>query len=463
MSGSSSGHAASHAATRSAGQAAGCPIVLLAGTVLAPEPSVGVVGILAEGGVIARLLSDRSEAPDGAEVYDLGPDAVLVPGMIDVHTHGGWGLRYPDGHDAARTILRRRAESGCTGLLMTVGGSPEEMVTWLPSLADLVEQPTGGAVALGFHIEGPWLNWDAWVSWGARASSGRELFPPDPDDFFRIQEAARGQIKLVSCAPEFPDALRFIETLSKAGVVPSIGHTTASPQLARDAIQAGVRHATHTFNGMQPLHHRDPGTAGVVLTDPRVVAELIPDGSHVHPIAQQLLYRAKGPDRVALVTDGTRFGGFPQGTYYDGERKLEIRDDLGCWTEKGNLAGSGSPIDRDLAVLTTEGGVPWEHAARMGATVPAIELGLGTHKGRLIPGYDADIAVFAPVSGAMLGGGLRVLPGSDRRCILTMVGGQIVYRREQIQGQEDDARAREDEAMTRQFRAPEVREETARK
>jgi len=448
MPASSSGQAAGHAAGRS--------IVLLAGTVLAPEPSPGVAGIVAEGGVITRLLSDRSEVPDGAEVHDLGSDAVLVPGMIDVHTHGGWGLRYPDGPDAAHTILRRRAESGCTGLLMTVGGPPEEMVTWLPALADLVGQPTGGAVALGFHIEGPWLNWDAWVSWGARDSSGRELFSPDPDDFFRIQEAARGHIKLVSCAPEFPHALPFIETLSKAGVVPSIGHTTASPELARDAIQAGVRHATHTFNGMQPLHHRDPGTVGVVLTDPRVVAELIPDGSHVHPITQQLLYRAKGPDRVALVTDGTRFGGFPQGTYYDGERRLEIRDDLGCWTEKGNLAGSGSPIDRDLAVLTTEGGVPWEHAARMGTTVPAIELGLAPHKGRLIPGYDADIAVFAPVSGTKLGGGLRTLPGSDRRCILTMVAGQVVYRRAQGQGQsqDDEARAREDEALSRRFRQP---------
>lgn len=429
-------------------------VALLAGTVLAPDLSPGVIGLVAEGGKIARLIGDRSEVPAGAEVHDVGPEAVLLPGLIDVHTHGGWGLRYTDGPEAARTVLRRRAESGCTGLLMTVGGPPGEMVGWIPALAELVGRPTGGAIALGFHIEGPWLNWDAWVAWGARDGSGRELFPPDPDDFRRVQDAAGGHVKLVSCAPEFPEALPFIEMLARKGVVVSIGHTTASPELARDAIQAGVRHATHTFNGMQPLHHRNPGTAGVVLTDPRVVAELIPDGSHVHPIVQNLLCRVKGPERVALVTDGTRFGGFPPGVYYDGvgsqARKLEIRDDLGCWNEKGNLSGSGSPIDRDLAVLTTEGGVPWADAARMGSLVPAIELGLATRKGRLVPGYDADVAAFGPVRGAKLGGGLRDLPGSNRRCVLTMVGGEVVYQR----GKGDAERAKEDEALTAKFRVP---------
>ncbi|MGH2368166.1 MAG: N-acetylglucosamine-6-phosphate deacetylase, partial [Chloroflexota bacterium] len=338
-------------------------VALLAGSVLTPEPPPGTVGVLTQGGIIHRLLPDRESIPPDAEVHDLGSEAVLLPGLIDVHTHGGWGLRYTDGPEAALTILRRRAESGCTALLMTVGGPPGEMVGWLPGLAALVGQLTGGAIAVGFHIEGPWLNWDAWVSWGARGGSGRELFAPNPDDFHRAQDAAGGHIKLVSCAPEFPDALPFIETLSRAGVIPSLGHTTASPELVREAINAGVRHATHTFNGMQPMHHRNPGAAAVVCTDPRIVAELIPDGAHVHPIFQQLLYQCKGPDRIALVTDGTRFGGLPPGTYQDGERKLEIRDDLGCWTEAGNLAGSGSPIDRDLAVLTTDGGVPLEHAA----------------------------------------------------------------------------------------------------
>lgn len=408
----------------------GPALALLAGAVLAPEPSPGIIGVLVQGGIVTRLLTDASAVPAGAQVHDLGPEAVLMPGLIDVHTHGGWGLRYTDGPQNARTILRRRAESGCTGLLMTVGGPPKEMVGWLPALADLIGQPTGGAVALGFHIEGPWLNWDAWVSWGARDGSGRELFPPDPDDFHRIQDGARGRIKLVSCAPEFPQAIPFIELLSQHGVIPSLGHTTASPELVQEAIRAGVRHATHTFNGMQPMHHRNPGAAAVVCTDPRVVAELIPDGSHVHPIFQQLLYRAKGPDGVALVTDGTRFGGFPPGIYHDGERVMEIRDDLGCWSEKGNLAGSGSPIDRDLAVLTTAGGVPLAHAARMGSTVPATQLGLITRKGRLIPGYDADIAAFAPVRDATLGGGMPDLPGANRRCVLTMVGGEVVFKRD---------------------------------
>jgi N-acetylglucosamine-6-phosphate deacetylase len=403
-------------------------VVLLAGTVLTPEPAPGAVGLLVRGGAVYRLLGARDEAPPAARIYDLGPEATLLPGLIDVHTHGGWNLRFTDGPEAAATILRRRAESGCTGLLMTVGGPPAEMVGWLPGLASLVGSPTGGAAALGFHVEGPWLNWDAWVRWGARAGSGRELVAPDPDDFRRIQEAAGGRVRIVSCSPEFPAALPFIETLSRAGVIPSIGHTSAEPDLVRDAIRAGVRHATHTFNGMQPLHHRAPGTAAVVCTDPRVVAELIPDGAHVHPLFQQILYRCKGPDGVALVTDASRYGGLPPGRYQEGERTLEIRDDLGCWTEAGNLAGSGSPIDRDVAVLTAAGGIPLAHAARMGATVPAQELGLGARKGRLLPGYDADVAAFRRVPGARLGGDLGEPPGGDLRCVLTMVGGDVVYR-----------------------------------
>ena len=152
-----------------------------------------------------------------------------------------------------------------------------------------------------------------------------------------------------------------------------------------------------------------------------------------------------------LVTDASRFGGFPPGTYYDGDRKLEIRDDLGCWNEKGNLSGSGSPIDRDLAVLTSEGGVALSAAARMGSTVPATELGLAPRKGRLAPGYDADVAAFAPVGGVTLGGGLRDLPGADRRCVLTMVAGEVVFQRTEATMRE---RAREDEALAARFREP---------
>src|SRR6266511_2772038 len=113
------------------------PVALLAGTVLTPDPAPEAIGLLAQNGIIQRLLADRDEVPHGAQIHDLGPDAVLMPGLIDVHTHGGWGLRYTDGPEAARTILRHRAESGCTGLLLTVGSPPAEMVNWLPALASL--------------------------------------------------------------------------------------------------------------------------------------------------------------------------------------------------------------------------------------------------------------------------------------------------------------------------------------
>lgn len=423
-------------------------LTLLAGTILEPDPIDGAIGVVVTGGKIDRIVRRGEAPPAGAAVIDLGADATLMPGFIDVHTHGGWGHRYTDGPGAAREILRRRAESGCTGLLMTVGNyrrvaapddSPtawaDDMCAWLPGLAEVVGTPTGGARALGFHIEGPWLNWDAWVAWGAREASGRSAIAPEWDDFARLQEAAGGAIHLVSAAPEFPGALDFMSRLARAGVVVSVGHTTASPELVREAVDAGARHATHTFNGMQPLHHRNPGAAGAVMTDDRVTCELIADGAHVHPLMQQVLWRAKGGGRVALVTDATAWGGLPPGRYEDpgSGRTFEVRDDLGCWSPTGNLAGSGSPADRNVALLTTLGGVPLTDAARMGSTVPAAQLGLAGRKGRIAPGFDADVCVLAPVPGARLGGAWPdpdAAPGSDRRCVLTVVGGEVVFRRD---------------------------------
>jgi N-acetylglucosamine-6-phosphate deacetylase len=424
------------------------PLTILAGAVLDPDPLPGATGVVVSGERIDRVLHASAAFPPNGNVIDLGADATILPGFIDVHTHGGWGHRYVDGADAARTILRRRAESGCTGLLMTVGNYglvpkqedgpkawADAMCGWLPGLAAVVGAETGGARAVGFHIEGPWLNWDAWVAWGAREASGRSAILPEWDDFARLQDAAAGAIRLVSVAPEFPGALDFIARLTGAGVVVSIGHTTAAPELVREAVDAGARHATHTFNGMQPLHHRNPGAAGAVLTDDRVTCELIADGAHVHPIMQRVLWRAKGACRVALVTDATAWGGLPPGRYDDPAtgRTFEVRDDLGCWSPTGNLAGSGSPADRNVALLTTLGGVPLADAARMGSTVPAAQLGLADRKGRVAPGFDADLCAIASVDGARLGGvwpDPSDAPGSDRRCVLTVVGGEVVYRRE---------------------------------
>jgi len=391
-------------------ESGGRSLAVLGGALLTPEPAPGTSGVLVAGGRIVRLLRSAQEVPAGAAVLDLRPH-LLCPGFIDVHTHGGWGLRFADSPEAARQILRRRAASGTTGLLLTVGGGPEQ----LAALRRVVEQPPAdGAAALGFHIEGPWLNWDAWVAWGARPSSGRPLVPPHPDDFFRMQEAAGGAIRLVSVAPEFPDALPFISRLAESGVVVSIGHTTAPPELARAAVDAGARHATHTFNGMQPMHHRNPGAAAVVLTERRIVAELIADGAHVHPLFQQLLVRAKGPDRVALVTDGARLAGSPPGEYRDGERTLYVREDFGVWTEHGALAGSASPLDRNIAYLTAQADVSLAEAVQMASTVPARQLGLEERKGHLRPGADADIAVL----------------NAARRCVCTLVGGRVVWRLE---------------------------------
>lgn len=235
--------------------------------------------------------------------------------------------------------------------------------------------------------------------------------PPSIDDLRRLQDTAAGTIRMMTVAPELPGALPVIEEMVRLDIVPSVGHSDATYEEVLVGVVAGVRKATHTFNAMRPLHHRDPGTVGAVLADDHLVAELIPDGAHVHPGAMAALVKAKRPNRVALVTDGVRYAGLPEGTYErPGRGKAIVRDGIAV-AEDGTIAGSVSPMDRNLGLLRDSLGLPLYDLFTMAAAVPAALLGL-TGKGSLAPGRDADLALY----------------DDALRCVATFVSGQPLPR-----------------------------------
>jgi N-acetylglucosamine-6-phosphate deacetylase len=239
---------------------------------------------------------------------------------------------------------------------------------------------------VGIHLEGPWLN-----ERRRGAQEAAHLRAPDPGELEALVQAAGGAVRLVSLAPELPGALQLIERVVAAGAVAGIAHSDATYAEAQAGVAAGARHAIHTFNGMRPLHHREPGVIGAVLDAPEVSCELIADGMHVAPAIARLLWRAKGPARLVLVTDATEAAGLPDGRYRLGETAIDVRGGRAL-TPAGSLAGSTLTMDAAVRNLR-DWGVPLGEALSMASATPARVAGLEGRKGAVAPGYDADLVV----------------------------------------------------------------------
>jgi N-acetylglucosamine-6-phosphate deacetylase len=379
--------------------------VVVAARAVAPPEGRRFTGLLVAGGHVERLLLDGETSPPGVEALDFRPH-LLAPGTIDVHTHGAVGRSFSFGPvDDTLAICRYRASTGAIGLLATITGAWDELLAALDNLGRLVGTVEGGAMLLGVHVEGPFINP---VRRGAIDAATMRL--PDVDDLRRLQDAAGGAIKMMTVAPELPGGLAVVEAIVGVGIVPSIGHSDATYEQVVDAAAAGARKSTHTFNAMRPLLHRDPGTVGGVLADARLVAELIADGVHVHPGAMRVLLRAKGPAGTALVTDGVRYAGLPDGVYERPGRGRMTISGGAARLDDGTIAGSVSPMNRNLCLLRDALGVPVDDLFEMAAAVPARLLGLES-TGELRPGAAADFAVY----------------DADLNCLATFVGGDPVF------------------------------------
>ena len=373
------------------------------GTVYTPDEVIAPGVVLVEGDTITAVgPAGTTPVPPDAELVQADGMAV-APGLIDLHIHGLLG------HDAMgpdlALVIRELPAFGVTAFLATTLTLPcDEIVASLAAMADVLDTPPRGAQCLGIHLEGPFLS-PAWPGMATPAW----FEPLTWESFQTFQRAARGHIRMLTFAPEVGQAMTCIPRLVEAGIVPAIGHSDATFEQVAQAVRLGLSHATHTFNAMRPLHHRDPGVVGAVMYFDEIVAQLIADGVHVHPAAMALLLRVKGLERVALVSDAAPLAGLPDDDYEWEHKPIVVRDGS-CRLANGAIAGAHALLDTGVRNLVNLVNLPLEQALATVTRVPAGVLGL--RKGRLSPGYDADI----------------VLLDGDYRPVLTMVEGEVVYR-----------------------------------
>ncbi len=344
------------------------------------------VGIVEGKGLLFtdRIVGISTEIPDCETIDAKG--GYVSPGLVDVHVHGYDGADASDGDlDGLRKMARGVARNGVTSFLPTTMTLPYEMLERAFDAArTLVKNPMPDeARALGVNAEGPFLSP---IKRGAH--DPRYLRLPDSDFLLKHADI----IKITTIAPELEGALECIEKVASAGMYVAIGHSTADFECARRAVDAGATQATHTFNAMPTLDHREPGLAGEVLWDERVYCELIADGFHIHPAWFKILRRVK-VDRLVLITDCTRAGGLADGDYDLGGQIMRVRG-IQCLLPDGTIAGSVLRYNLAVKNMVEKGGVSVFEAFQMASLNPARAIGFGDRKGSLAPGKDADIAVF---------------------------------------------------------------------
>ncbi len=364
------------------------------GTTLHPHPL-----ILIEDGKIESIASrDSSQMPSGARVLDF-PGATLGPGFFDVHIHGAAGHDVMEATpEAIETMGKFLASRGtATYLATTVTASLDATLRALDGLANEIAklpQP-GRARPLGIHLEGPFLSHEK-----RGVQPAEHLLAPSIATFDRLLDAAHGHVRLMTLAPELPGAAELARHASERGVRVSLGHSNATAAETREGIAAGAVSATHTFNAMRPLDHREPGILGTVLTNDDLYAELICDGIHTEPEIVRLWWRAKGPERAILVTDAMAAAGMPDGEYQLGGFAVQVKE--GRATARGVLAGSVLTLDRALANFVKFTGASIEQALRLLSSNPAAMTGLAHRAGSLASGKSANL-VAINTSGKLVG------------------------------------------------------------
>jgi N-acetylglucosamine-6-phosphate deacetylase len=316
------------------------------------------------------------------------PDAVLVPGFVDIHVHGGDGASYTDGNasDILRAARFHRRHGTTTTLASLVTAPAADLLAAVRALAE----STGEGAIAGIHLEGPWLSA---VHCGAHDRT--QLRDPSPAEIDALLAAGDGTIRMVTLAPERPGSDDAITRFVDAGVVVALGHTDASYQQTRHAVELGATVGTHLFNAMRPLHHREPGPALALLEDARVTVELIADGVHVHPAVVHAVIDAAGADRVALVTDATAAAGLGDGEFRLGATPVDVVDGVARVRGTSTIAGSTATMDqlfRFAAGLGSDRDGALAAAVRLTSTTPARALGL-PGVGSVRAGAEANLVV----------------------------------------------------------------------
>jgi N-acetylglucosamine-6-phosphate deacetylase len=383
--------------------------------VLTPEGHFTKGRVRFRDGLVVEVTGEPAAPSAFAPAANVGPswdvgEHVLAPGFIDLQLNGGFGFDFTLEPSATAQVAARLPELGVTAFLPTrITASRESTRDALKN--EITE--TVGATPLGWHIEGPFI---AETRRGAHPSAW--IRPPSAELVREYVES--GRVKLVTLAPELPGALAAIETLVAAGIVVSLGHSEATFAEARAGIDAGARYATHLFNAMSPLGHREPGLVGAVLADQRVIAGFIADTEHVHPGLFGVVARALGPGRLNLVSDGMAALGMPSGRYPLGEQTVSVDAlrgraslwDAGRGGATDTLAGSVLTLSKAVTNWARFGEVSLGEALSAVTRVPADLLG-DAKRGRIRPGARAD---FVELS-------------AEGSVVRTWVGGALAYER----------------------------------
>lgn len=345
--------------------------------------------VVVRDGTISGVHAGCCPLPPGVPTID-GGGRLLAPGLIDIHVHGGGGHDLmSDDPEQVRAYARWVAARGVTGFLVSTSGRDHaDIVRRLRSVAPAIGPVEGGARALGFHLEGPYVN-----PLRKGAFPARWLRPPDTGEYRELVDAAGGQVRQVTLAPELPGAQALIAAVVSSGATAAMGHTDATYDEARAAFDAGVTHVTHCFNAMRPFGHRDPGCLGAIMEADGVTAELIGDGAHVDYAAARLLLRAKGAHNIVLVTDGMPLAGTEDGEAEWEGQAIRVEGGKAVRVADGTIIGGVITLDQTLRNAVAHLGADVPAAAAMASANAARALGLGREYGALQAGCAADFVL----------------------------------------------------------------------
>ncbi|HEX7055660.1 MAG TPA: N-acetylglucosamine-6-phosphate deacetylase [Bacilli bacterium] len=352
--------------------------------------------VFVQDGKIARVFRAAADIPAGLKTgdsVDVGGNR-LVPGFIDVHVHGGGGFDVMSGDpgDIAGMSIFHAAKGTTSFLATTLTDSREKIEKAVAATVKAMEAGTPGAEPAGIHLEGPFLNAERCGAQDPKYIRGGTI--AELDGYMRL---AKGNVRLITIAPEQEGNMEVVRYAAKAGITVSIGHSDANLATVREAIAAGATHVTHLFNGMRGIHHREPGTAGAALMFDELAVELICDGIHVHKDLVSYVYRVKPADKIVLITDCVQAAGQPDGEYRladlpvilkDGQVRLKNADG-----SAGNLAGSSLTLDKALQNARSYTNKSLAEVLPSLTINPARQIGLDRRKGSIEQGKDADLVI----------------------------------------------------------------------